>query len=117
MRCLARCLKETLLFNISERRQDSDKISFRQSRIPRKHVVLPGKILKRAKSYSRYLVSFTNAQKEVTKQWINVEDITSRTTEEEKRQRDKSLEKFKRLERKARHRQKFYIPLKIIKKS
>lgn len=110
-RCFKRSFSRCLKKNPCSIYRKGDKVllryPFSKSRLPQKHHVLKGKVLKRAKSYCKYFVIFLNPQKEIVRQWVNVEDITSRTKDEEKLRRAMSAEKFIKIEQRIRHQKSF----------
>lgn len=84
---------------------------FKKCRVPQKRLVLKGVVLKRSRRYDRYFLRFRNPKGHVDEQWVGVEEITSRTVEEEKARRTRSKAEFERLHKRSQHKNKFYMVL------
>lgn len=83
---------------------------------PKKRYVIEGKIIKRKLRLHKYEVEYQSpTTKTRSISWVSVEDITSKTREEEQKKKDVAklkLKKKKATEARHSHKKKFYIPMK-----
>ena len=96
------------------------KYPFRRCRIPKKRHIIRGEIVAKKKNDYKYMVKYVNPKGNEVKEWIGVENITSKTVEIElKKQKNAALKKnnnerknqiskLKQQKVKRRHRSKFY---------
>lgn len=110
-RCAKRALVQRMRRNPCSVYKIGDKVLVRYpfgSRVPYKRHILPGKIVRRSRGYDRYVVKFRKPEGVLVRQWVGVENITSRTLAEENHRRNVSVDIFSNLERKK-NREKYYI--------
>ncbi|KAH3793985.1 hypothetical protein DPMN_147513 [Dreissena polymorpha] len=64
-------------------------------RVPYKRYILKGKVLQISRVFSKYRVIYRKQDDSVHTESVSVEHITSRTLEEERNRREKSLQTFR----------------------